>query len=144
MTANGNANLPNNILESLNKVVGSEGRLTFERLCTGLKIAILRHEADKNKFQEQFNSEEEINRTNSLPNIFDPNPDEQLRYPPPGFEAPSPVPSEPILYNPGPPKPPRDPVMRISATNLKRRDSHSRRHTLQGGVDVSMVSNYNV
>ena len=82
---------------------------------------------------------------------------------------PSPVPSEPCLGT-GPPKPPRDPLRMSardlgnrcgvdrgtfasyapqlereghqysSGRRVKRRDSHLRRHTLQGGVDFSMVS----
>ena len=81
---------------------------------------------------------------------------------------PSPVPSEPCLGM-GPPKPPRDPLRMSardlgsrcadhgmfasqshaqlqregpqysSGRRVKRRDSHLRRHTLQGGVDFSMV-----
>lgn len=44
-----NQNLPKNILENLKKVTTQEGLLSFERFCAGLKIAILRHEAEKNR-----------------------------------------------------------------------------------------------
>ena len=41
--------MPSNLVENLSKVQTSEGRITFERFCAGLKIAILRHEAAKNR-----------------------------------------------------------------------------------------------
>jgi hypothetical protein len=41
--------MPKNVVECLRKVSTSDGRLSFERMCGGLKIAILRHEADKNR-----------------------------------------------------------------------------------------------
>ncbi len=36
-------------MANLKKVTNKEGKLTFERFCAGLKIAILRHEAEKNR-----------------------------------------------------------------------------------------------
>ena len=41
--------LPDNVLDHLAKVANVSGQLTFERFCAGLKIAILRHEANRNK-----------------------------------------------------------------------------------------------
>ena len=41
--------LPKGIVASLKKVTNSDGYLTFERFCAGLKIAILRHESEKKK-----------------------------------------------------------------------------------------------
>ena len=97
-------------------------------------------------------------------------PAEQRRQPSSMRVPPSPVPSEPCLGGAGPPKPPRDPLRMSArdlggrfadrglfdsnppkeqqqgqqcnsgSRRVKRRDSHLRRHTLQGGVDFSMVS----
>ncbi len=47
--AENSEHLPKDILGSLSKVAGKDGHLTFERFCAGLKIAILRHEADRNR-----------------------------------------------------------------------------------------------
>ena len=170
-----NPHLPRNILGSLEKVVDREGRLTFERFCAGLKIAILRHEAQRNKVVASEKRREDaeeatrpretpvISRTSSLPNVFS---GHLSPFVASAVAAPSsPVPSEPCRST-GPPKPPRDPL-RMSGTflrqdassadnsqqsttttttkevtrrPLKRRDSHQhRRHTVQGGIDLSMV-----
>ena len=101
-----------------------------------------------------------MSRTASLPNLH-PGDKNSLRPFVPGqhhLHSASPCPSEPGMTA-GPPKPPRDP-MRMSgifarkintskneeskpvvggSRRVKRRDSHLRRHTLQGGVDISMV-----
>ena len=44
-----NPGLPKNVVQNLRKVMNEEGRLSFERFCGGLKISILRHEAERNK-----------------------------------------------------------------------------------------------
>ena len=41
--------LPPNIVPSLKKVTTPDGYLTFERFCAGLKIAILRHSAQRHR-----------------------------------------------------------------------------------------------
>ena len=41
--------LPPNIIPSLRKVTTPGGYLTFERFCAGLKIAILRHSAQRHR-----------------------------------------------------------------------------------------------
>ena len=48
--------LPKGIVTSLKKVTTSDGYLTFERFCAGLKIAILRHESEKKKKKQRNNS----------------------------------------------------------------------------------------
>jgi hypothetical protein len=44
-----NPNLPKNVVDNLKKVTNKEGKLSFERFCAGLKISILRHDAEKNR-----------------------------------------------------------------------------------------------
>lgn len=197
-----NPGLPKNVVQNLRKVMNKEGRLSFERFCAGLKISILRHEAERNRVDKRnkcdmlpgsatstddpsasssndedldsWSAASAINRAASLPNLsaVDGTSSALSLHPPPISSStqvpPSPVPSEPCLGM-GPPKPPRDPL-RMSARDLgsrcadhgmfasqshaqlqregpqyssgrrvKRRDSHLRRHTLQGGVDFSMM-----
>ncbi|XP_067118787.1 suppressor APC domain-containing protein 2 [Centruroides vittatus] len=47
---NGSKGLPSGVLESLRKVTPTNGMLSFERFCAGLKICLLRHRA--NQFNE--------------------------------------------------------------------------------------------
>lgn len=49
--------LPPNIVPSLRKVTTPEGFLTFERFCAGLKIAILRHSAQRHRQADTDSSE---------------------------------------------------------------------------------------
>merc|ERR1712029_1000383 len=119
--------LPPNIVPSLKKVTTPDGYLTFERFCAGLKIAILRHSAQRHR---QIDSSEEnsdhsedaiassISRTSSMPNLLDSSEsdgekkdgDHKMK-----LTSPSPAPSEPCFSlksttsQQGPPKPPRDP-----------------------------------
>ena len=48
-----NPGLPKNVVQNLRKVMNKEGRLSFERFCAGLKISILRHEAERNKVDKR-------------------------------------------------------------------------------------------
>ena len=48
-----NPGLPKNVVLNLRKVMNKEGRLSFERFCAGLKISILRHEAERNKVEKR-------------------------------------------------------------------------------------------
>jgi len=118
--------LPANLVESLRKTATVDGKLTFERLCAGLKIAILRHEAKKNKVSsmespalaEQKTMEKTSTplatmRTNSLPDLLGQN---GRKLKPFASRGPSPVRSESAKDQQwveegllGPPKPPRDP-----------------------------------
>lgn len=41
------------MVQNLRKVMNKEGRLSFERFCAGLKISILRHEAERNKVDKR-------------------------------------------------------------------------------------------
>ena len=45
--------LPKGIVASLKKVTTPDGFLTFERFCAGLKIAMLRHDAEVKKHHHQ-------------------------------------------------------------------------------------------
>ena len=49
--------LPPNIIPSLRKVTTPGGYLTFERFCAGLKIAILRHSAQRHRQADTDSSE---------------------------------------------------------------------------------------
>ena len=49
--------LPSNIIPSLRKVTTPGGYLTFERFCAGLKIAILRHSAQRHRQANTDSSE---------------------------------------------------------------------------------------
>jgi len=131
--------LPPNIVPSLKKVTTPDGYLTFERFCAGLKIAILRHSAQRHR---QIDSSEEnsdhsedaiassISRTSSMPNLLDSSEsdgekkdgDHKMK-----LTSPSPAPSEPCFSlksttsqaTQGPPKPPRDPS-RVSSLDIRR------------------------
>ena len=48
-----NPGLPKNVVQNLRKVMNKEGRLSFERFCAGLKISILRHEAERNRVDKR-------------------------------------------------------------------------------------------
>ena len=56
-----NPNVPRNVIENLKKVTTKEGRLNFERFCAGLKISILRHEAEKNRVVSSSNTSRTTN-----------------------------------------------------------------------------------
>ncbi len=243
--------LPRDVLGSLHKASDKEGKLSLERFCAGLKIAILRHEAEKNRvvaapsqdaplhcvqseevrWKDDFfatfsncclvlfpmvivlftnvfcqvktkSNSPVLARTNSLPNMnavvggmrLSPYSGDDVKLSG-GDAAPSPVPSEPCTFF-GPPKPPRDPfrisglsgdhlfnggkvgkylfwtgvfdkeslqqqeapatsdaatsttfgldlgpqLQKVTKRPVKRRDSHQRRHTMQGGIDLGVVS----
>ena len=115
--------LPGNVVGSLRKVMAADGTLTFERLCAGLKIAILRHDAEikkRNKeievsnrfrksmfivqcldfFQSSMDAQQgNLCRTSSMPNIANQNLGNVTN---PSFGIgnlanPSPAPSEPVF-----------------------------------------------
>lgn len=60
---NGTKGLPSGVLESLRKVTPTNGMLSFERFCAGLKICLLRHKAN------QFNEDKQkISRLSKMAN----------------------------------------------------------------------------
>ena len=52
-TSSNNKNLPRGIVTNLKKVTTPDGYLTFERFCAGIKIAMLRHDAESRKANDQ-------------------------------------------------------------------------------------------
>jgi len=139
--------LPPNIIPSLRKVTTPGGYLTFERFCAGLKIAILRHSAQRHRQADTDSSEgsmdnsdqsgssaealvssSPLSRTNSMPNLQGlkkdiPTQGDSTKI----LRIPSPAPSEPeyktnnpeLIQYQGPPKPPRDPS-RLSMLDLHK------------------------
>lgn len=61
-----NDQLPKNVIENLRKVVNADGMLSFERFCAGLKIAILRHEAMKNKIVSTSSPSGDVDKVSVL------------------------------------------------------------------------------
>jgi len=151
--------VPNGVIESLRKVATSDNLLTFERFCAGLKICLLRNQAEHSATSEsndcQSEPEEQSLRVAQL---------RKQRF----ISTPSPTLSLPPRLEHaqhGPPKPPRATVtMPEGARKLgdggaasdgeiervgsngsnnrkqpKRRESHSRRHTLQNGIDYGLL-----
>merc|ERR1711974_35068 len=55
--------LPPNIIPSLRKVTTPGGYLTFERFCAGLKIAILRHSAQRHRQADMDSSEGSVDNS---------------------------------------------------------------------------------
>jgi len=139
--------LPPNIIPSLRKVTTPGGYLTFERFCAGLKIAILRHSAQRHRQADTDSSEgsmdnsdhsggtsealstSPLSRTNSMPNLQGvlastkdiPKIDSKIRTPSPAPSEPAFKTANPELNQPhqGPPKPPRDPS-RLSMLDLHK------------------------
>eukprot|EP00092_Neocalanus_flemingeri_P017346 GFUD01018761.1.p1 GENE.GFUD01018761.1~~GFUD01018761.1.p1 ORF type:complete len:385 (+),score=132.03 GFUD01018761.1:120-1274(+) len=151
--------VPNGVIESLRKVATSDNLLTFERFCAGLKICLLRNQAEPRQDTSESNDcqsepEEQSLRVAQL---------RKQRF----ISTPSPTLSLPPRLEHaqhGPPKPPRATVtlpegarklgdggaasdgeierVGISSNNRKqpkRRESHSRRHTLQNGIDYGLL-----
>jgi len=153
--------VPNGVIESLRKVATSDNLLTFERFCAGLKICLLRNQAEQRQDTSESNDcqsepEEQTLRVAQL---------RKQRF----VSTPSPTLSLPPRLEPaqhGPPKPPRTTVTlpegarklgdggaasdgeieRNGASDStynrkqpKRRESHSRRHTLQNGIDYGLL-----
>jgi len=154
-----NNTVPNGVIESLRKVATSDNLLTFERFCAGLKICLLRSQGQRQDTSEsndcQSEPEEQSLRVAQL---------RKQRF----VSTPSPTLSLPPRLDHaqhGPPKPPRATVTlpeggrklgdggaasdgEIERTGVtgsntrkqpKRRESHSRRHTLQNGIDYGLL-----
>jgi len=153
-----NNTVPNGVIESLRKVATSDNLLTFERFCAGLKICLLRSQGQRQDTSEsndcQSEPEEQGLRVAQL---------RKQRF----VSTPSPTLSLPPRLDHaqhGPPKPPRAVVTlpeggrklgdggaasdgEIERTGAggnnrkqpKRRESHSRRHTLQNGIDYGLL-----
>jgi len=153
-----NNTVPNGVIESLRKVATSDNLLTFERFCAGLKICLLRSQGQRQDTSEsndcQSEPEEQSLRVAQL---------RKQRF----VSTPSPTLSLPPRLDHsqhGPPKPPRAVVTlpeggrklgdggaasdgEIERTGAggnnrkqpKRRESHSRRHTLQNGIDYGLL-----
>jgi len=153
-----NNTVPNGVIESLRKVATSDNLLTFERFCAGLKICLLRSQGQRQDTSEsndcQSEPEEQGLRVAQL---------RKQRF----VSTPSPTLSLPPRLDHaqhGPPKPPRAVVAlpeggrklgdggaasdgEIERTGSggnnrkqpKRRESHSRRHTLQNGIDYGLL-----
>jgi len=157
----GVGSVPNGVIESLRKVATPDNSLTFERFCAGLKICLLRNHADTKSEKEMTDSpsepEDNSLRVTQL---------RKQRYVSTQSPTPSLPPSLPSAdYLCGPPKPPRSSFPDSSrklgdggaasdgeidrggggGTNssgrkqAKRRESHSRRHTLQNGIDYGLL-----
>lgn len=153
--------MPPNIVPSLRKVANPEGYLTFERFCAGLKIAILRHSAQRHRqdldsettkssvdnSEGSLESSSPLSRTNSLPNLQGV----------PGSLAsssailirePSPTPSDPGGINPNrlsllpqpPPKPPRDPNRVSSCDLFKKGEFSGSTASLPAAVNIQPLS----
>jgi len=153
--------VPNGVIESLRKVATSDNLLTFERFCAGLKICLLRSHGQRQDTSEsndcQSEPEEQSLRVAQLrKQRFVSTPSPTLSLPPRLEHA-----------QHGPPKPPRAAVAlpeggrklgdggaasdgeiertgAVSGGNYtrkqpKRRESHSRRHTLQNGIDYGLL-----
>merc|ERR1712013_42893 len=153
-----NNTVPNGVIESLRKVATSDNLLAFERFCAGLKICLLRSQGQRQDTSEsndcQSEPEEQGLRVAQL---------RKQRF----VSTPSPTLSLPPRLDHaqhGPPKPPRAVVAlpeggrklgdggaasdgEIERTGSggnnrkqpKRRESHSRRHTLQNGIDYGLL-----
>merc|ERR1712002_29985 len=154
-----NNTVPNGVIESLRKVATSDNLLTFERFCAGLKICLLRSQGQRQDTSEsndcQSEPEEQSLRVAQLRKqrvVSTPSPTLSL---PPRLDQ---------SQHAGPPKPPRAVVTlpeggrklgdggaasdgEIERTGAggnnrkqpKRRESHSRRHTLQNGIDYGLL-----
>ena len=175
----GGGSVPNGVIESLRKVANTDSLLTFERFCAGLKICLLRNNADTRSNSEMTVSVKYFSNLRCNLVYLKDSPSEaedssnykrvsQLRKHRYNPQSPTPRPPPSIIQDPpqhGPPKPPRtsftDPVIirklgdggaasdgEIGSSNSsnparkqpKRRESHSRRHTLQNGIDYGLVS----
>jgi hypothetical protein len=154
-----NNTVPNGVIESLRKVATSDNLLTFERFCAGLKICLLRSQGQRQDTSEsndcQSEPEEQSLRVTQL---------RKQRF----ISTPSPTLSLPPRLDHaqhGPPKPPRAAVAALpdggrklgdggaasdgeiertgaggnNRKQPKRRESHSRRHTLQNGIDYGLL-----
>lgn len=153
--------VPHGVIESLRKVATSDNLLTFERFCAGLKICLLRSQGQRQERETSESNEcpsepeEQSLRVAQLrKQRFIATPSPTLSLPPRLDQAPH-----------GPPKPPRTAVTlpeggrklgdggaasdgeieRTGANGAntrkqpKRRESHSRRHTLQNGIDYGLL-----
>lgn len=142
-------NLPHGVIESLRKVATADSLLTFERFCAGLKICLLRNQGTSSKQETEESTDEDPGQNRGGPRRTRP------------WTAPSPTLSLPPRLDPGPPKPNRiagppdrkvgDGLAAASDGELerreqggnrkqpKRRESHSRRHTLQNGIDYGLL-----
>jgi len=159
----GGGTVPNGVIESLRKVATGDNNLTFERFCAGLKICLLRNHADSSKEMTDSPSEPEENNFSRVSQL------RKQRYIPSQSPTPQPPPPlgsitmEPglgALSHHGPPKPPRTSFTdsrklgdggvasdgEVGSNGLgngrkqpKRRESHSRRHTLQNGIDYGLL-----
>lgn len=164
----GGGTVPNGVIESLRKVATGDNNLTFERFCAGLKICLLRNQADSRSEKEMTDSpsEPEENSFSRVSQL------RKQRYIP----SQSPVPQPPPPFGSqvtletghgspqshlGPPKPPRTSFTDSrklgdggvasdgeltgghgggnGRKQPKRRESHSRRHTLQNGIDYGLL-----
>jgi len=155
--------VPTGVIESLRKVATSDsGLLTFERFCAGLKICLLRNQKARETGGESTDCQsetEDSGRGKSRRRMLIPSTTlsipAHLSEPGNGL-----LPHPPSAQSPGgPPKPPRlsantfrklgdggtasDGDMEqqgVSASRKpRRRESHSRRHTLQSGIDYGLL-----
>lgn len=162
----GSGSVPNGVIESLKKVATADSMLTFERFCAGLKICLLRNQADSRSEKEMTDSPSEPEDSHYRVSQL-----RRQRY----VSTQSPTPSLPpslssvtgsgdLGQSPhGPPKPPRTSftdsrklgdggaasdgeIERFNNNSNsngrkqpKRRESHSRRHTLQNGIDYGLL-----
>jgi len=153
--------VPTGVIESLRKVATSDsGLLTFERFCAGLKICLLRNQKGRETGGESTDCQsetEEGGRANSRRRMLIPSTTLSI---PARLSDPQPANPQPPANSPGgPPKPPRLSAntfrklgdggtasdgdveqQGVSASRKpRRRESHSRRHTLQSGIDYGLL-----
>ncbi|CAG9761775.1 unnamed protein product [Ceutorhynchus assimilis] len=127
----GSKGLPKGVLESLRKVTPSNGMLSFERFCAGLKICLLRNQAGRPEDAKQENIGNKVpNRPPSAPllDLVDPKPQYTAAIRPNNQQnvirtlsmpqLKDPLDQKPPLY--GPPKPPRTAIGVIDRPNLDR------------------------
>lgn len=153
--------VPLGIVESLRKVTPSSGQLSFERFCAGLKICLLRNQAERSRLDTSESTENQSETEDQSSRVVSLKKQRMKASPSPALSLPSRL--DPPLTTSGPPKPPRftapefdrrlgdggtasdgelqsrDPSGGGSKKQPRRRENHSRRHTLQNGIDYGLL-----